>query len=181
MNCDELLVKWRPVIHQARHIWSWTELEVLAYCAEVASHSSSLIESGSYLGKSAKVMLLANPDLKLVCVDTFRTAGLEHTFRHFLRDEIVEGRCRVIVGDSAQAGNELAGNVYDGAWIDDGHAPADLVRDITSLMPLLKVGGLMWGHDWDGDNDVAQGVKSVLPMSRISLPHPRVWQVTKLL
>lgn len=183
MNLDELVIKWKSIIHATRAIWSWTELEVLAYCAEVASKSKYMIECGSYLGKSAKVMLMANPELNLVCVDTFETAGLEHTFRHFLKDEIAEGRCDIIATMSDTASERLLNRFKppfaDAVWIDDGHASADLVRDITSFLPLLKPGGLIFGHDWDGDNDVARGVKSMIPAEKLTFPHPRVWQYKK--
>jgi hypothetical protein len=67
----------------------------------------------------------------------------------------------------------------DAAFVDDGHAVQDVQRDIRNLLPLLKSGGILCGHDWDGDNDVAQGVKSMLPVSKITIPVPRLWQYIK--
>jgi predicted O-methyltransferase YrrM len=198
MTAQELIAKWRPVLHATRHIWSWTEPEVLAYCAEIASQSRYMIECGSYLGRSAKMMLIANPALHLLCVDIFETAGVEHTFRHFMREEIQEGRCSVIVGNSKDArdyfkrsdgsdGNFALGAFSvidsnercDAVWVDDGHSVECVRRDIDSLLPLLKSGGILFGHDWDLDNDVAQGVKSMLPLEKLTFPLPRVWQYIK--
>lgn len=180
MTCEELLIKWRPVIHATWPIWSWTEQEVLAVCAEIASKSTHMIECGSYLGKSAKVMLMANPDLHLLCVDTFETAGLEHTFRYFLRDEILSGRCRICVGNSVAGAQAWLTSwetvpVLDAVWVDDGHSESDLVRDITAFMTILKPGGIMFGHDFDQTNDVARGVLSQFKLEQLTFPHPRVW------
>lgn len=160
---------------------SWTEPETLEYCASVARRSTFMVESGTYMGASARAMLEANPLLHLWCVDKFMVYGTEQITRMFLADWIQQGRCEIIVGDMDKAGEMLqhmAGRI-DGCWCDDGHSEIDLQRDIRNALPLLKPAGELFGHDWDGDNDVARGVKSMLSENMLTFPVPRVWSWRK--
>jgi predicted O-methyltransferase YrrM len=177
---EQLTEKWRTVIRQSDHIWTWTEDHCLAYCAEMASQCTVAVELGTYLGRSAKVMLDANPALHLWCVDTFDVPGIEHTARGYLGKEIAQGRCELIKGDSARAADMLQhmrGRIQR-VWVDDGHATEDVKRDIRCFLPLLCSGGVIFGHDFDvPHNDVALGVIASLP--RFDIPVPRLWSYVK--
>jgi predicted O-methyltransferase YrrM len=160
---------------------TWTEPETLAYCAKIASESRFMIECGSYMGASARAMLLANPKLHLWCVDTFGVFGTQQIVEMFLHHWIKRNQCEIIRGDSrkgAEVCSHMAGKI-DAIWVDDGHSEEDLRRDIDSLLPLLKPGGILFGHDWDGENDVAIGVKSRIPFEKLTFPVPRVWHYQK--
>ena len=160
---------------------TWTTDHELSYCEEVAARSKVMVESGTYLGASARAMLAANRDLHLWAVDKFMVFGTEQITRLFLHDWIKNGHCEIIVGDSEKAASMLqhmAGKI-DAAWLDDGHAKEDLQRDIRCLLPLLRSGGELFGHDWEGNNDVAQGVLSMLPKDKLTFPRPRIWSYIK--
>ena len=160
---------------------TWTEPETLQYCAQIARQSKFMVEVGVYFGASSRAMLKANSGLHLWSADTFGVFGAEQVTRLFLRDWIENGQCEIVVGDSVKAASilpHMEGRL-DAVWIDDGHAEEDLRRDISSMLPLLRRGGILFGHDWDGDNDVARGVKSMLPVERMTFPCPRVWQYIK--
>lgn len=177
---EQLTQKWGQVIRQSDHIWTWTEEHCLAYCAERAAHGWIGVELGTYLGRSAAVMLDANLGLHLWCVDTFEVPGIQHTARYFLRKEIADGRCELIKGDSLRASGMLQHmkGKLDFVWVDDGHATEDVKRDIRCFLPLLKPGGVIFGHDFDVPyNDVALGVIASLP--RFDIPVPRLWSYTK--
>lgn len=180
MTPDQLIQKWQPVLEQAREIWTWTEPHALAYCAEQASRAEFAVELGTYLGASAYVMLAANPRLHLWCVDTFNEIGIQKMAEYWLRDFIRAGRCELIKGDSNRAASMLPHmkGKLDFVWVDDGHAEEDLRRDIGAFQPLMRPGSLMFGHDWDGNNDVARGVKSMIYEAQIQIPVPRVWAWT---
>lgn len=178
MTPEQLVNKWSHVLEQGRHIPTWTEPASLAYCAELASHADTAVEIGTYMGASAFVMLRANPRLRLWCVDTFTVFGVREIASMFLKQEIESGRCELLQTTSDQAAIKLAGRSLDIVWVDDGHATEDVLRDIRSFWPLVRSGGIMFGHDFDIPmNDVAQGVlKSGIPFS---LPVPRVWMAVK--
>lgn len=180
MNPDELVKKWEHRLELTTAIPTWTEPHALAYCAEIASRSLFMVELGTYMGASAAVMLNANPRLHLWCVDTFEVFGTEKITRMFLWRPISEGRCELIVGNSERAAGMLPHmrGKLDAVWVDDGHATEDVKRDISCFLPLLKSGGILFGHDFDIPfNDVAIGVKASLPTWDI--PVPRVWSYTK--
>lgn len=160
---------------------TWTEPDTLMFLADLARKSNLAVESGTYFGASARAMLFHGDNLHLWCVDKFMVFGSEGITRLFLGEWIAQGRCEIIVGDSERAASMLPHMMgkLDFAWIDDGHAVEDLQRDIRCLWPLVKPGGLMLGHDWDGDNDVARGVLSIFKRDQINFPVPRLWQVSK--
>ena len=99
----------------------------------------------------------------------------------FLQEWIENGQCELIAGDMDKAGQMLSHMIgkIDAIWVDDGHSEEDLRRDISNSIPLLKSGGELFGHDWDGDNDVARGVLSMIPKEQLKFPVPRVWSWIK--
>lgn len=179
MSPEELVSKWRPILEEASPIWTWTEPHTLAYCAEQASKGTIAVELGCYLGASAYVMLKANPNLHLWTVDTFNEIGIQKTAEYWLKPFIFQGRCELIKGDSNRAAEMLVHmrEKIDFIFVDDGHAEEDLVRDINAMLPLLKPGAVMAGHDWDGNNDVARGVKRT--GIQVEIQVPRVWTHVK--
>jgi predicted O-methyltransferase YrrM len=164
------------VTYAKQKCFTWTEDETLDLLASYAKDAGYMVESGTYMGASAMVMLGVGVG-HLWCVDKFMVAGTEFVTRYNLSQWIKNGRCELIIGDSERAGSMLAPHMtgkVDLIWVDDGHATEDVLRDIRCLKPLLKPGGVMLGHDWEGNNDVALGVKK----SGIAydLPLPRVWR-----
>jgi predicted O-methyltransferase YrrM len=160
---------------------TWTELQTLMYCRSIALRSTLVIESGTYMGASARAMIETNPGCHLWCVDKFEVFGTREITELFLNQWIRKGQCEIIQGDMDKAGEMLThmtGKI-DAVWVDDGHAEEDLRRDIRNALPLLRPGGILFGHDWDGDNDVARGVLSMLPKDKLTFPVPRVWQYIK--
>lgn len=160
---------------------TWTTKSELGYCVEVAKRSPVMIESGTYMGASARAMLAGAYPLHLWCVDKFMVFGTEQITRMFLTPWIQNSQCEIIVGDSEKAAEMLQHmkGKLDAAWLDDGHAKEDLQRDIRCLLPLLRSGGELFGHDWEGNNDVAQGVLSMLPKDKLTFPRPRIWSYIK--
>lgn len=159
--------KWNEVIdYQTRTIKTWTTLNELAWIAEAASRATNWLELGSYCGRSAKVALLANPDLKITCLDTWDDHDCLPTFKHHLRCEIADGRVRFIQGRTQDTILEL-GDSFDGCFIDAGHTTPECRKDIENVIPLMMAGSIVAGHDWYGDNDVAEGVKQAI--------HGKIW------
>lgn len=174
-----LLAKWAPTVQASNHIFTWTEPYNLAFIAEHASHADAAVELGTYMGRSAKVMLDAGCR-HLWSVDHFAVAGTFEVSQFFLSDYIQRGQCELIRGDSNRAAEMLVhmrGKI-DFVFVDDGHASSDLIRDITAMIPLLKPGGIMCGHDFEvPHNDVANGViQTGIPYT---VPVPRMWMYVK--
>lgn len=182
-------MKFKDIVDETlANIFTWTEPATLAYCCEVASKASFGVEIGTYMGASAYAMLRANDQvhahepIHLWCVDLFPVAGTEFVTRQNIAAWIDDGSCEIIVGDSARGGqmlSHMAGKL-DFVWVDDGHATEDVKRDIKWFLPLLRSGGILFGHDFEIPyNDVAEGVLASLPKEKITFPVPRVWQYIK--
>lgn len=180
MNADGLTRKWLHLI-SSNEVPTWTEPHNLAFCCEMASGGNTGVEIGTYMGASAKVMLRANPNLHLWCVDKFDLIfGLEWVAYNTLKPWVADSRCELINGDSARGGQMLSHlrGKLDFVFVDDGHATEDVIRDITHFYPLLRPGGVMFGHDFEvPHNDVAMGViKSGIPFD---VPVSRMWRSIK--
>lgn len=182
MTTGQIMDKWMNVVHETRHIPSWTEVETLCFLAEEASKASLVIECGTYAGRSARVMLDANPRIHLWCIDKFDLVyGMEKIATWMLQPHIRDGHCELINGDSARGGEMLQhmrGKI-DLLWIDDGHETEDVLRDIKWLVPLLRPGAVCLGHDFDTNpyNNVALGV--IQSGIKYDLPLPRLWRHVK--
>lgn len=180
-----LLPKWRWVYDLGSHIWTWDSDDELAYLSERASAANLIVEIGTYMGRSAKTMLLASPRAHLWCIDPFMVDGTRKCTEYFLRDEINQGRCEIIPKYTQDGCAQLGpfDGTIDMVFIDDGHSFDDVTRDIGCSMPLLRSGGIMCGHDYESkevglrDNDVARAVKKSLPDYRWpGLGHIWEWQ-----
>lgn len=163
-NHSDLLSKWEKVIKETDHIWTWTTPLELSWLAEYATQCDKILEIGSYNGRSAKVMLLANSDLKLVSLDTWDDGNLPN-YVHNLGPEIASGRVEYLRGESQTTIKEFT-DTFDGCFIDGGHLEHLVIADIHNVKPLMKPGSLMAGHDFrtegGGLNDVGRGVKVAL-------------------
>lgn len=183
MTPEQLIEKWQPILDECKHCPTWTEPASLAYCAEVAAHSTVMVELGSYIGASAMVMLKASPNLHLWTCDHFQAFAFnQEVCAYYLRDFVKQGRCELIKGqsdESARMLEHMRGKI-DAVWVDDGHATEDVKRDIRSFLPLLRSGGQIFGHDFDvPHNNVAIGVLESLPPGKVTFPVPRVWSYIK--
>lgn len=175
MTPEELTQKWQHVIDGSRHIFTWTEPHNLAFLAEHASKASCAVELGSYMGRTARVMLDAGCQ-HLWTVDNFQVPGTLECCQFFLQHYIRTGQCEIIKGDSGTAAamlNHMRGKI-DFVFVDDGHETHQVLADIRYMLPLLKSGAILCGHDFDvPHNDVAQGViQSGIPFT---VPVPRLW------
>lgn len=181
VTTEDLMEKWKNVVDSSREIPSWTEKEIMSYLAEEASKAKQAVEIGVYMGKTSFIMLKANPVLHLWSVDPFAVFGTKEVTEHFLKDEIAAGRCEILQKASPEAGLQLEHmrGKLDLVFCDDGHLQEDVERDIRAFFPLLKIGGVMLGHDLDTgpDNDVTKAVKRMLP--GYTEPIHRLWRYDK--
>jgi len=168
------------VVDRASHIFTWTEPYALEWLAEKASVCDLVVESGTYMGASAHVMLDGSPRPHLWCVDPFMVEGTRKVTEYFLRHFIQAGRCEILAKRSPEAADQLnhVRGKLDMVFVDDGHAYEDVVLDIKTWLPLLRSGGLLCGHDFETpENDVARAVKDLLP--GYTEPIPRMWAYIK--
>ncbi len=175
---DELLSKWKPTIDLTASIFTWTSEYELAFLAEMASRSTSICEIGSYHGKSAKVMALANPKCTIVCIDPFVDDGCEEVFRENLKPQIGVGQVFIYksTSDILSAGDWR--RKFDGCFVDGSHMFGDVSMDIINLRPQLFPGSYLTGHDWR-PNDMSDGInRAVLAQCGTPNVFNSIWWIT---
>lgn len=174
MNQVELLQKWGHLLPKVGHIPTWTEGHNLCFCAEEASKAKTMVEVGTYMGASALMMLLANPRLKLYCIDIFSQFGQQKVANYFLREHVNDGRCVLIKNNSMDAAQYIPMNI-DAAFIDDGHKTDDVLRDLHALYGHVRCGGILFGHDFDKGSDVDKAL--VIFGKPFDVPVERMWRI----
>lgn len=176
LNSHQLLDKWKHVIEQTTHVFSWTSYHELAFLCEVASQAKSICEIGSYHGKSALCMALANPKAKILCIDNCENTDVEETFGRNLLSQIASGQVKFVKGTSDWLWGD---EEFDLCFIDAGHQFDDVKKDIGNLRLFMPVGSLMTGHDWRVNNPldgVNRGVEVHFAKHRINVFHS-IWHV----
>jgi predicted O-methyltransferase YrrM len=172
-NKEELLKKWEKELEAVAHLNKWDLPEELAFWAEYATHCTNLLELGAYNGASTKIMMLANPELKITVIDLWEDNGTYETFKDSLREDLEDGNvtyARGITEKGLEIMNRHLGRPdwipFDGLLVDAGHTEDLVTKDIQMSLPLMKPGCLLTGHDfhpnWE-DNGVAKAVKKLLP------------------
>ncbi len=67
----ELIARWGHLLTITGKIFTWTSPGELARLAEYAFEAMNICEIGSYHGKSALIMAMANPHAQLTLIDNF--------------------------------------------------------------------------------------------------------------
>jgi predicted O-methyltransferase YrrM len=163
--------KWQDIVMGTHRIWTWTTENELSWLAELASrHSGDFVEIGSFVGRSAKVQLLASSTLSVTSLDTWDDAGTYEEYQFNLRKEDEHGRVRTIVGPSHDGLQKLRSEGHIGefqyAFIDGGHLYDDVRGDIVGILPMLKKGAIICGHDYRAnlpEDGVTKAVRELLP------------------
>ena len=81
--------------------------------------SNKVLEIGTYMGHSLLIMLLANPELDITCIDIsdkFTKPAIEVLRRHFPKSNI-----NFILGDSADVLPKMNNDIFDLFHIDGTH------------------------------------------------------------
>lgn len=129
-----------------------------------------MVEVGCWYGRTTSVLLLgAEPDLRLTCVDTFKGSEEHqdelqgHCFRPNFEANLSQfaGRYTIREGMSHEVAATFEDESLDCVWIDAGHGYEDVKRDIKSWTPKLKRGGLLIGHDYPEPSDPNGGFEEL--------------------
>jgi predicted O-methyltransferase YrrM len=141
-----------PSIERALTIDGWMTEPELLWLAKQASEHNSIVEVGSYLGRSTRA-LLDNTEGIVYAVDDWkgpRDAYVENRKRIFtdfclnIEEHITNNKVRVIRCDHSDV--QFDGKA-DMIFIDGSHEYEDVKRDILFWKQKLLPGGLLCGHD----------------------------------
>jgi len=168
-------------INRARLIRGWMDEVELTWLAQQAETHSKIVEIGSFLGRSCRV-LCDNTQGTVTAVDTW---GIQHPaygdttglFEKFKENMIGCENLRVIKMMSLDAAKELAGETFDMVFIDADHRFEAVKADIAAWQPLVVPGGLLCGHDYDDHDEVKRAVDEMLPGAKAEANS--IWAITK--
>lgn len=170
----ELISKWGRLLPRIEGIFTWTSIGELCRLAEYASQATHICEIGSYHGKSALMMAMANPAVYILCIDQPESTDAEQT----LVCNTGPYRDQITVYSGTSSCLKGAKGLYDFAFIDGGHLFEDVKKDISMVLPTMKAGGIISGHDWRTDmkDGVNRGVLHHFDLDRITV-HESIWAV----
>jgi predicted O-methyltransferase YrrM len=174
---EDLIQKWRAELDAVQHLNDWDSEPELSWIAEQASRASFVLEAGSFKGASTKIMVLANPNVKIVCLDDWADPGVLEIFQEALKDEIESGRVTMVRGNTTDGFNNLPeGFEPDFTFIDAGHLYPDVEHDIRRTLEIQKK-GIISGHDYRHDipsDGVNKAVHEAFPLG-VDFPADSIW------
>lgn len=144
--------------------------------------NSTLIEIGSYKGKSTCCFLFSNPTLKVEAIDIF-TGSEEHQeilkgkstledFKKNLSSKNFLNRVNINIGKSEDLFNNFKNESIEALFIDGAHDYENVKKDIINYLPKLRRGGLIFGHDYSEDEATDfQGLKQAIDEEIKSKPN----------
>lgn len=147
------LVK-KPNLDRTKTIQGWMRPQELVWLAKAAGGLERIIEVGSYRGRSTRAML-DNSEAHIWCVDSWATAlGTTADYEAFLKN-IKDKKEQVTVlrmlstEGAAELLRTLGAHSFDLVFIDACHSYECVRTDILAYIPLVRIGGILSGHDYD--------------------------------
>ena len=177
-------------ISHALSVEGFMEIEEMEYLAKTAAKSKTIVEIGSWKGRSACAMA-ANTSAPIFCVDTWSgklengiTEEVESGFlKAFLENTRRYSNVMPICMSSVRAADCMykMGMRFDMIFIDATHTFESCCSDILAWRPLLTPGGILCGHDlghkdWQG---VEQAVDSLIEEYSV-VPETSIWTTEAL-
>lgn len=112
------------------------------------------LEIGVYLGHSLLIMLIANPELKITCVDCeeqFSGPAVAYLNKHF------GDRITFICGDAVKVVNTLPADSFDLIHIDADHVDAAVHAQTLASLRVAKEGATVVYDDYEAVRRVIDG------------------------
>lgn len=167
-------------IERAKRIEGWMSEPELLWLADQAEKHSTIVEVGSYLGRSTRALADNTPGVVYALDDWYgpRDFPLTPEQRRLAAPRFCEymsgvllTKVRPIVLDHAKLYVDLH---PDMVFIDGDHEYDNVRRDILYWKSVLSPAGLLCGHDWDVFEGVNRAVKELLPGAQVA-PNTNIW------
>lgn len=140
-------------VQAAEQIEGWMEVAELEWLGERAAQHKTIVEIGSFHGRSTKVLALMCPGV-VYSIDSlaFDAAGWmdcnqDKHFKENLKAEIKGKKVKVIRKASLDAVKGFKNEQADMIFVDGEHEYPAATVDILAWTPKLAKGGLLCGHD----------------------------------
>lgn len=128
--------------------------------------SPKILEVGTFEGLSTFVMWEASKyTAQIVCVDDYIVEWSRKSFNIFREScEILgaQNNIHLFLGSSQNVLHFLGAEKFDLIFIDGGHSYKEVISDISNCLPLLKRGGVLCGHDFEGGSESGRELVSAV-------------------
>lgn len=160
------------------HLPGWVQATELTWLATQATHMRSIVEIGSFKGRSTYALASTCPGT-VYAIDPWEPDTPEYDGTNvfaFWQDNVgsVLPNTVPIIGRSPAAGT-LIPDPIDMVWIDGSHNHADVAADITYWLPRAET--LLCGHDYLTFDGVRQAVDELLGDTARVIPGTWIWAV----
>ena len=160
------------------------DLRQLIAIAESQLSGSTWVEIGSLAGKSLLATGLAlPPGCRLISIDDGRGVFAPVTAEQAASLEGVCARLQTrhtverITATAAEACTALADRSIDVAFIDDDHTADGFRASVRAILPKIKPGGTLCGHDYGGEwPEVVAAVDELFPRREVR-PGTTIWSI----
>lgn len=125
------------------------------------------LEIGVYVGHSLLLMLLANPDLKITCIDNdakFAQPAVDYLNKHF------GDRITFICADALDGINTLPADTFDLVHIDADHNDAAVRAQFAASVRIAKPGATVVFDDYEAVRKVIDGLIGIGILTHLVTP-----------
>jgi len=170
-----ILAGWEVSDYKDRNIEGWMSYTELIWLNLTAKKMNSIVEVGSWKGRSAHTLASACPG-KVYLVDNFSRDPKENpNVEEELRKNISEFKnVEILKMSSIEASHHFKDKSIDMVFIDASHDRQSVYNDIVAWYPKCK--NLVCGHDFDNDN-VRLGILDADFHNRIEVGS--IWSIDK--
>jgi hypothetical protein len=161
-----------------KEIEGWMTKTELAWLAEQAKTHKLIVEVGSYLGRSTRV-LCTNTEGVVYAIDDWKGVGDDRVngdkffYNQFLentREFVATGRLIPIVQNHRTVNLDIS---PDMVFVDGSHETADVKDDILHWIDKMEPGALLCGHDADFVT-VRQALSETIGVIQV-IPNTQIW------
>ncbi|KKR67209.1 MAG: hypothetical protein UU10_C0051G0007 [Parcubacteria group bacterium GW2011_GWF1_40_6] len=144
-------------------------IEIAKYLAELGFTKGA--EIGVDFAYHARVLLDYIPNLSLLCVDLWNRNPRAYS----LAEETLARYpgATIIMGDSVEVAKDIPDGSLDFVFIDADHSYQGVKRDIEAWSPKVRLGGVVYGHNYEvsrtGNRGVIEAVDEYVAKHKISL------------
>ena len=184
----------------ANGIFGWMDVPDLRWLyntAENVPNLGTIVEVGSWLGKSTTAIVSGAKTKNIIVVDKWEGSISDNKGDYFFdgsgipknKDEAIliflrnikrtEFVPTMIVEDSWKAAERIPDNYIDFLFIDADHSYESVKKDISAWYPKVKSGGIVSGHDWNTKGGVRPAVIECIPGRKINVTECNIWWIIK--
>jgi hypothetical protein len=176
------------------------ELQAIEQLARTVPKHGTIVELGSFIGRSSVCWALSAPTTTVYCIDRFKDEWL--IYNYDIDDEIgsklnyplkhVKYNCKqefikntkeipnIIRIEGESPNIEYPGPEIDIFFLDAEHVNPSDWDNLCYFVPLIKEGGIVCGHDLYVFEDVninAKRLESILGTTMVHIPGTTIWML----